>query len=457
MTSTERRSPAGSIFGADLRAATLGILVLITLAAFEGIGVAAALPTAARDLHGLAQYGWAFTGFLVANVVGLVVSGQVCDVRGPRSPLVAGVAGFVAGLTVSGTAVTMAQFVAGRVVQGIGSGLLITAVYVIIGERYPQSLRPKIFAAMSSAWVVPSLVGPVIAGALAQHASWRWVFLGLVPFVLVGAALIAVALRSVRSRDAGRWLAQPSRVWRALGTAGAVAALEEVGQNPRPATAVLGVGLAGLVWGMSGLLPPGTMSIRPGVAAPIALRGLLAGAFFGVDSTVPLSLTVQHHFSATAAGLPLTASGVTWALGSWWQGRDASADRVRLVRAGFCCVAAAAALVAVISLPGVPGWLMYGGWGLAGIGAGLTISSCGVLVLAFTTDERRGADTAALQLSDVVLSAITTGIAGVLLAAAARAALGYTAAFVGFDVAMAALAAVGVAVAGRARAPRGRP
>jgi sugar phosphate permease len=96
---------------------------------------------------------------------------------------------------------------------------------------------------------------------------------------------------------------------------------------------------------------------------------------------------------------------------------------------------------------------MYLAWALAGTGAGLTISSCGVLLLAFTTDEQRGADSAALQLADVVLSAITTGVAGVLLAAAARAVLGYTAAFVVLDAAMAVLAAVGILVAGQARPP----
>ncbi len=81
------------------------------------------------------------------------------------------------------------------------------------------------------------------------------------------------------------------------------------------------------------------------------------------------------------------------------------------------------------------------------------MSSCGVLLLAFTTDARRGADTAALQVADVTMSAITTGIAGVLIAAAARGVLGYTTAFVAFDLAMTALAGVGVLAAGQARPP----
>ena len=60
---------------------------------------------------------------------------------------------------------------------------------------------------------------------------------------------------------------------------------------------------------------------------------------------------------------------------------------------------------------------MYGSWALAGIGVGLGTSSIAVLLRRrFTTDADRGADSAALQLSDTVVSAITTGIAGVLVA-----------------------------------------
>jgi sugar phosphate permease len=193
------------------------------------------------------------------------------------------------------------------------------------------------------------------------------------------------------------------------------------------------------------------------VAAPVALRGLLAGTFFGVESLIPLSLSVQHGYGATAAGLPLAVSGFTWSAGSWWQGRvDDEAQpgrRVVLVRAGFVLNAAAAALMALAAMPALPGWLAYPSWLLAGLGAGLTMSSVSVLLLKYTSDADRGADSAALQLSDATASALTTGLAGVLVAAAARGAIGYTTAFVGLDLALCGLALVGAGVGRRARAP----
>jgi MFS family permease len=449
-----------SIFAGPLRITSVGILILITLVAFEAMAVSAALPTAARDLHGLGGYGWAFTGFLVANVVGMVLAGQYSDGRGPRGPLVAGMVSFLGGLVLAGTAGTMAQLVAGRVVQGFGSGLLITATYVVIGESYREELRPKLFAAISSAWILPALIGPVVSGTITQHLSWRWVFLGLVPFVLIGAALMLPVLRTLHVESGSRTsaLANPSRILRALAVAGGIAALAQAGQHPSPLSIGFAVGgLAALVWGLRRLLPAATIRVRRGVAAPIAIRGLLAGSFFAVESLVPLSMTVQHHYSATAAGLPLACSGLTWAAGAWWQGRATPADeqerRVRLVRAGFALVVLSAAAVAATAQPSVPGWLIYPAWALAGIGAGLTMTSASVLLLKYTNDAERGTDSAALQLADATMSALTTGVAGVLVAAAARGTLGYTAAFTILDLAMACVALVGVLVAGQVRAP----
>jgi sugar phosphate permease len=204
------------------------------------------------------------------------------------------------------------------------------------------------------------------------------------------------------------------------------------------------------------VLPPGTIRARRGVPATIALRGLLAGCFFGVEAVVPLSLTVQHSFNATEAGLPLACSGVTWAFGSWLQGRDVAGDeqerRVRLARYGFSLIALGTVGVAICALTPA-GWLIYPAWALAGAGAGMTMSTLSVLMLRFTNDRDRGFDSAALQLSDVASGAVTTGLAGVLVATASRGTIGYATAFAVLDVAMVCVAVVGVGAATRLRRP----
>jgi MFS family permease len=461
-------SPAGvddiavpqTIYTGPLRTTPTGILVLITFVAYEAMAVSVALPTAARELHGLEQYGWAFTGFLAASVLGMVASGQVSDSRGPRLPLVAGILAFIIGLSLAGSATTMLQLVAGRVVQGLGGGILITAVYVVIGTEYPESLRPKFFAALASAWVLPSLIGPIVAGAMTEHIGWRWVFLALVPLVAVGALLMVPVLRSLtgpdrrdRSGVAGR-----GRIVRALAVAAGVTALAHSGQSPSSGTIAVGaVGLVAMLWGLRRLLPSGTFRVRRGVSAPVALRGLFAGAFFGMESMVPLSMSQQHHYGPLAAGLPLACGGLAWAVGSWWQGRESTSleedRRVWMIRAGFALVTACALVLAIAAHPSVPGWLIYPAWAIGAFGAGMAVASASVLLLRYTNDADRGADSAALQLSDATASALTTGIAGVLVAAAVRGAFSYTTAFMSLALAMAAVAFAGLLLAGRVRAP----
>ena len=459
MTGTSTKlAPAPSIFRDPFRTATIAILIIITLIAFEAMAVSAALPTAARDLHGLRFYGWAFTGFLLASVVGMVLSGQLCDNFGPRRPLAVGMTCFVAGLVVSGTATAMATLVCGRVVQGFGAGLLITAVYVVIGETYPPELQPKVFTATASAWVLPSLIGPLVSGTLTQHVSWRWVFLGMTPIAVIGAALLAAALRRVPTSalHEGGALADPRRVLCALAVAVGIALLTTAGTDRSYASigfALGGIALAG--WGLRTLLPTGTVLVRPGVSAPVALRGLLAGSFFGAESVIPLSLAVQHGYGATAAGLPLAGAGIGWAIGSWWQGRalkgeDDVARRVRLMRAGFTLVAIAIGSAGFVEQTSSPAWLAYLAWALAGLGAGLTMSTTSVLLLRNTNDRDRGADSAALQLADSSSSAITTGVAGVLVAAAVRGSLSYDTAFAIIAAVMGCIAVLGALVAGRA-------
>ncbi|GAB2474791.1 MFS transporter [Jatrophihabitans fulvus] len=447
-----------SIFSGRVRATTIGILILVSLIAFEAMAVSTALPTAARELNGVGAYGWAFTGFLVANIIGMVMSGQLSDRRGAALPLACGLVAFVAGLALAGAAVTMPMLIAGRVVQGIGSGLMITAIYVIVGQAYTDELRPSLFAAFSSAWVVPGLVGPLLSGTITQHLTWRLVFLAIVPFGVLGGVLLLPVLRTLARPEATTGPGALRRLLLAVAVAGGIALLEAAGQHP---SAVLGVvalaGLVAMVWGLRGLLPPGTMSARPGVPAPVALRGLLAGAFFGLEAILPLALSVQHDFSATAAGLPLTITGLTWAVGSWWQSRarDEAGNRRRiaLVRAGFCFVTAAAIGFTVTVLPDTPGWVVYPVWLTGGFGAGLAMASLGVVLLRHTSDATRGQDSAALQLSDATTSALTTGVGGVLVAAAARGTIGYTAAFVTIGAVMAVLAVLGVVAAGRLRPP----
>jgi MFS family permease len=444
-----------SLFAPAYRLTSVAILMLMTIIAFEAMAVATALPTAARSLHGLAAYGWSFTGFLIASLVGMVTSGLASDRRGPVAPLLAGLVLFVTGLLIAGSAQAMWQLVGGRVVQGLSTGLLITAMYVVMGEVYPEQLRPRIFAALSTAWIVPGLVGPIVAGWLTEHLSWRWVFTGLAPFVVVGGLLMLPALLGLRRRVGTARTDTPpglARIGYALLAAFGVAAVANLGANHGAVPVAVGaIGVLALVLGLRRLLPTGTFRFRRGVPAVVAFRGVLGGTFVGMESIVPLTLSLVHGYSPTVSGLPLILSALSWAAGSQAQTRTPPDRRPVLVRSGLACIAAAGLGMAFAASVSTLGALSFVAWPLAGLGAGLALTTVSVTLLDFTTDADRGSDSAALQLADSTASALSTAFSGALVAIAASGTLRYPVALTVVFATMAMLACLAIPRAGQIR------
>ena len=119
-----------------------------------------------------------------------VVAGRLSDRIGPAKPLFVGMAIFAAGLVVAGTAEHMLQLVGGRLVQGLGSGVMNTAAFVVIAHAFDARQRPRMFTYISTAWVLPAFVGPPISAWLTETLSWHWVFFAVLPLVAFGAAVL---------------------------------------------------------------------------------------------------------------------------------------------------------------------------------------------------------------------------------------------------------------------------
>ena len=445
------------VFDRGHRLTTAGLLMLVTFIAFESMAVATAMPTVVRELDGLAWYAWPFTAFLVAQVVGMVLGGDVSDRRGARVALLWGVGFFALGLVASGAAADMTLFIAGRAVQGLGGGLIAVSLYVVAGQAYAPELRPQLFGAFSAAWVFPALFGPLIAGAITTHTSWRWVFLGILPLVAVGLVLVLPSIARLAVPDGTARPAVSRRWWAVLAGVG-IGALQYAGQRlDLVALAVAVVGVVALAAGLRPLLPRGTVTARRGLPTVVASRGLLAGSFFGIDTLLPLTLTEVHGYSATAAGIPLTTGAIGWSLASTLSARRPDVSRVRLLQIGFVLLAIGLAGTAFAVLPSTGGWTAYVSWAVAGLGMGLGMPSVGVLLLDQSPEHRRGADSASLQISDVVGSALCVGFGGVLVAAAATGVLSLTTALLIAIAVFSGLALLGSLVAGRAAAPSAEP
>ena len=103
-----------------------------------------------------------------------MVAGALADWKGPRVVLLAGLVLFAVGLLVCAAGSNVIVFVVGRALQGVGGGLLIVPLYVLVGSVASPRHRPSFFASFSLAWVLPSLVGPAIAGHVTQEWGWRY-------------------------------------------------------------------------------------------------------------------------------------------------------------------------------------------------------------------------------------------------------------------------------------------
>ena len=184
------------------RSLTIGLVLTITLVAFEALAISTIMPKVASELDGLELYGWVFTSFLLGSLIGIVVVGGAIDRRGLALPFALGLGLFAVGLLVGGLAPSMPVLVAARFVQGLGGGTVPPIAYVAIGRSLPETLRARMFATMSTAWVLPGVIGPAIAGAIGELVGWRAVFLGLLPLIALVGTMTLSALRVVAAAPA---------------------------------------------------------------------------------------------------------------------------------------------------------------------------------------------------------------------------------------------------------------
>jgi MFS family permease len=449
------------------RALSVGIVSVVLLIAFEATAVGTAMPVAARELDGLSLYAFAFSAYFTTSLLGMVFAGQWSDRSGPLASLTCGIAAFAAGLLLSGTAGAMWVFILGRAVQGLGGGLVIVALYVVVGRAYPERLRPAIMAAFAAGWVVPSVVGPLAAGTVTEQLGWRWVFIGIPVLVVFPLALALPAIRHRAGGPAEGAVMGPfdgRRIRLALGISLGAGLLQYAAQDLVWVSLLPGVaGVALLVPSVLGLLPRGTYRAARGLPSVVLLRGVAAGAFISAESFVPLMLVTQRGLSTTLAGFSLAAGGGAWALGSYVQSRPRlEPHRERLMTLGMLVVAAAITTAPSVLVHSVPVWIVAVAWGFGCFGMGLVISSTSVLLLHLSAPEEAGANSAALQISDGLSNVVLLSAGGAAFAALGGGTLARTtteataggshpAAFAVVFLPMAAVALVGAWVTTRLR------
>jgi len=410
---------ADGVWAPQRRRLTLGLVFTITLVAFESLAISTVMPVVADDLGGLGLYGWVFSGFFLGSLLGIVVAGQAADRRGTAVPFLVGLVLFSVGLCVGGLAPSMGVLVAARVLQGMGAGAIPAIAYASVGRAYPAAVRPRVFAVFSSAWVIPGLIGPAASSAIERAASWRAVFLALLPLVLLAAVITLPALtRSTELVDtAGGAPVEERRGLAVVLTLAAGAVLVAISGIPLAlAGPLLVIALVVAARAFVQLVPAGTLRLAPGMPAAVLVRGILTFAFFGADAYVSLTFQDVRDQPTWVAGVALTGTTLLWTSGAWVQQHwilRAGPRRVVTTGFGFVALGIVGMFGALGPLPLVPS---VAAWSVGGFGIGLAYAPLAVTVLGLAEPGRQGSASSSLQLTDVLGTALGTGLGGAFVA-----------------------------------------
>lgn len=180
LDSAAASGPADGTWRDLLRADRIARLALICLGiwlnAADALVTATAMPSIVRDIGGYAYFAWPVATYLLGAIVGGASAGRLTERGGLRWALSLSSGLYLVGCVISASAPGIALFLAGRVLQGVGAGLIVGACYVAMGVLFPKELWRRVLGAISGVWGVATLLGPLLGGLFSEHAHWRWLF-----------------------------------------------------------------------------------------------------------------------------------------------------------------------------------------------------------------------------------------------------------------------------------------
>ncbi|KAG8851848.1 hypothetical protein FRB96_009032 [Tulasnella sp. 330] len=179
----------------------VSLMVATFLSALDLTSVSTALPIIVKDLHGT-DFVWVGASFSLGSTAFLPMSGGLAQIFGRRPIVLGSLAFFTIGSAISAAAQNMNMLIAGRTLQGIGGGGILSLTEIIVADlgdirrvspfADPSPIR---FSAQVSVrvsyrvWAIASAVGPPIGGVFAEH-NWRWLFYLNLPLAAIAIVLV---------------------------------------------------------------------------------------------------------------------------------------------------------------------------------------------------------------------------------------------------------------------------
>lgn len=173
------------IFRNGLGIYTLTINLAMALHAIDVFITAAVMPKVVKDIGGISFYTWPTTLYMVASIIGAASNAPLRAILGTRRAYMLASLTFLIGSLGCALAPTMLVMLLARSLQGWGGGLLISLSMALVQSAYPEHLRKRALAFISSTWGVAALLGPAVGGLFAEHGFWRGAFWFNAPIVAI--------------------------------------------------------------------------------------------------------------------------------------------------------------------------------------------------------------------------------------------------------------------------------
>lgn len=378
-----------------------GVLVF-SIAAFV---VTTTLPSVVGEVGGLSWYAWSTTAYVVAALFAGTVTPGLLARSGSRRAYRVAMALFAAGTLVCALAPAMGWFLAGRLVEGFGGGMLSALSLAMVRTLFPRPLWSRAMAVISITWGGSTALGPAIGGLFADAGHWRGAFIALACLVVI---LWVAAERALPGTGHGSAPRRPAWGRLALLVASALAvALGGAASAWQWSLLGLIVAAGGVAWFHASesshprLLPRGALDLTGGLARVYAAQAFLLIAVV-TEIFVPWFLQTLRGLSPLEAGYMSALMAAGWTLGSLASaGADGSRRRLATVLGPMTQFLALVGLALLLGRHGA-GTLLAIAAALLALGAGIGLCWPQLGALVFQTAPRAERERAAGAITVVI-------------------------------------------------------
>lgn len=400
----------------NYRPLQIGLIIAVSLHAFDELVLTIALPTIIKDLDGQGWYGVTLASYILASLISIVWAGASIDKRGPVRIFFIGIVLFAAGLILAMQATTITEFIIARTLQGLGGGISWTIAFAVTNIVFPKSMQPRMIAWLDSAWLIPSLVAPTIGGYVVDYLDWHWIFTGQLPLLLITAVLVYPHLKPLAKSPTTSTAVKQS-IFGAIRIAMGAGLLVTILAMPLDWLWLLGIPASLIIaWRpLIAVMPKGFLVLRPGLAAAVMLNFLMFYAFYTAEMFMPRLMIEVRGISTSVTGLAFTCCAITWIaasfLQSWLSSRLSIYSSMMI---GIVITTLGLAITALLLIPSMPYWLVYIGWAVAGIGMGIGFNTTVAATMAYTETGKEGATSTANGIAASLGIGLAAGIGGAI-------------------------------------------